>query len=59
MQLEKITLEELLGELEELPSDWMDEKAQALVAHIRVSLGRLPIGSSPRTAASRGCPSPR
>lgn len=41
MQLDKVTLEELLGELGELPSEWMDEKAQALVAHIRVSLGRL------------------
>lgn len=41
MQLDKITLEDLLLELEELPSEWMDEKAQALVAHIQISLARL------------------
>ena len=50
MQLDKITLEELLGELEELPSDWMDEKAVALVAHIKLSLGRLRALDRPVTA---------
>lgn len=41
MQLERISLEQLVGELEELPSDWTDEKALALVAHVKISLGRL------------------
>jgi hypothetical protein len=50
MQLDKVTLEELLDELEELPSDWMDEKAQALVAHIKISLGRLRELDRPVTA---------
>jgi hypothetical protein len=41
MQLRKVTLEEILGEIEELPSDWMDEKARALESLIKLSLGRL------------------
>jgi hypothetical protein len=49
MQLEKISLEELVDELEELPSDWMDEKALALVAHIKISLGRLRVLDRPLT----------
>lgn len=41
MQLDKVTLEELLAELGELPAEWLDEKAEALVAYIKSSLGRL------------------
>lgn len=41
MQLDKVGLDRLLAELGELPSHWMDEKAQALVAHLKLSVGRL------------------
>jgi len=41
MQFDKVSLDDLLVELEELPADWLDEKAQALLAHLKVSVGRL------------------
>jgi hypothetical protein len=41
MQLDEIRLDDLLAELEELPADWMDDRAVALVAHIKVALGRM------------------
>jgi hypothetical protein len=49
MQLDKVSLDTLLGELEELPAGWLDEKAQALVAHVKVSVGRLRALSRPVT----------
>lgn len=51
MQLSKISLDDLLGELVELPADWMDEVAAGLVAHVKLSLERLRGLGRPVTAA--------
>lgn len=41
MRFDKITLDELLAELGELPSDWLDEKARDLVAYVQRSVEHL------------------
>lgn len=41
MQLGKVTLDQLLAELTELPAEWMDDLARDLVEEVRVSVGRL------------------
>jgi hypothetical protein len=37
MRFRQVTLEDLLGELSELPSDWMDDTARGVVAQIHVA----------------------
>lgn len=37
MRFEQVSLNDLLGEIRELPSDWMDEKAREVVAQIQLS----------------------
>src|SRR5512138_2798490 len=41
MHFEPIALSTLLDEFVELPSDWMDDVAAALVAHVKLSVKRL------------------
>jgi hypothetical protein len=41
MQFQNITLEDLLGELAELPADWMDDFAKEVVVQLRISVGAL------------------
>lgn len=41
MQFDKVTLEELLGELTELPAGWMDDLAHQLVGELRVAVTKL------------------
>lgn len=47
MRFEPVSLDELLGELSELPSDWMDERASGVVAEVKVSLQELRKTASP------------
>lgn len=51
MQLEKITLEGLLGELTELPADWMDNLARELVIRLKVSVAHLRALKRPVTSS--------
>jgi hypothetical protein len=51
MHFEPIALETLLDELVELPSDWMDDVAAALVAHVKLSVERLRALARPITTA--------
>lgn len=41
MQFQKITLEDLLSELTELPAEWMDDLARELLVELRLSVGAL------------------
>jgi hypothetical protein len=41
MHFDKVALDELLAELSELPAEWMDEQAAALVTHIKLSVDAL------------------
>lgn len=49
MQFERIHLDDLLGELSELPSDWMDDKARDVVAEIGASARELRKMAQPAT----------
>jgi len=51
MQFDKISLDDLVGELAELPSDWMDDQARELVVHIRQSVEELRLLGRPIQAA--------
>lgn len=62
MRFEKITLDVLLAEFEELPSEWMDDLARELVTHIKLSVSSLrglgrPITSDDLTERLRENPS--
>lgn len=50
MKLEKITLDSLLDELNELPSDWMDDRARDVVALVKVASEELRHAKRPITS---------
>lgn len=51
MRFKKVTLEDLLAELTELPSDWMDDRAQDVVALVKDAGQELRRFEQPITAA--------
>lgn len=56
MQLDKVTLDQLLGELSELPADWKDKAARELLEQLPASVGSLrDLGRPPTAADLAGC----
>ncbi len=49
MQFRKITLDELLSELTELPADWMDDTGLQLIGELKVAVNKLRLLDRPLT----------